>query len=560
MARLTQQQVEDWIAKNGGPSAVQYGVEQKQIKNPDIASPDPYVNIEVEVWRAYDPRTGKPTGAELTVRRDPDKGDFEQIENKSAAPPAPSSQTATTGRVEGTPMPGGGFDNSKPIWVERDANGQQVGPSKPLTADQRAQWERDKNGGLTDDEVRQQNQTAETRQPVPTHPGYTQVTTKKGTTTETYYLDPNGNRVNGLPEKPTTAALVGSPTGNIRQRNEGGKTIKEVEYVLPNGTKEWRSQTTPAEGTTVDLAGAPQLDLSSPERARATYNELFLFVDRKVRSGELSAEKGKAYLAGPHSAVANVLDAAAEQRTIAENERRAGENLRRDQLTERSQDMTQAGNRLSFGQTAAQAAIKTSADLVKAAEGGESTIVPLMVLQAGMGQAMGGFRESPSVTMGSGLLPAVAQRAGAGFVAPPASPATAGQGNQIGAGAIGSLPAPLLPPRPMTSSPATTTPAPAGRAVPVAPAVPAVSAPAPAAPSGPPERDNWRNDPSTPPVNMDPSQGPVGIMPIQILKSGMGTRTADDLERELLAEGYSVEEVRAARRRAEARAGIGMTA
>lgn len=51
----------------------------------------------------------------------------------------------TIGRVEGTPLPGGGFDNTKPIWVERDQNGQQVGAAKPLTADQRKQWEIENN-------------------------------------------------------------------------------------------------------------------------------------------------------------------------------------------------------------------------------------------------------------------------------------------------------------------------------------------------------------------------------------------------------------------------------
>ena len=69
---------------------------------------------------------------------------------------APSNSQATTGRVEGTPLPGGGHDNTKPIWVERDASGQQVGPAKPLTADQRQQWEREKNpGGKTDAELRE---------------------------------------------------------------------------------------------------------------------------------------------------------------------------------------------------------------------------------------------------------------------------------------------------------------------------------------------------------------------------------------------------------------------
>lgn len=152
MARLTQQQVEQWIAQNGGSGRVQYGVEQKQIKNPDPGSPEPYINIEVEVWRAYG-ADGKPTGAELTVRRGED-GDFEQIENVGTKPV--TSSTDQDWHTEGTPDGQGGYDNSRPIMV-RTVNGQRQ--ERQLTGDELKDWneaqQRSRNpGGKSDAEIK----------------------------------------------------------------------------------------------------------------------------------------------------------------------------------------------------------------------------------------------------------------------------------------------------------------------------------------------------------------------------------------------------------------------
>ncbi len=88
MATLSQAQVEQWIAQNGGPTALQYGVEKKQVRNPEydpINNPlvPQYVDIEVEVWK------NAKTGASLTVRRQPD-GNLEQIENVGADPNKPA--------------------------------------------------------------------------------------------------------------------------------------------------------------------------------------------------------------------------------------------------------------------------------------------------------------------------------------------------------------------------------------------------------------------------------------------------------------------------------------
>lgn len=550
MARLTQQQVEQWIAQNGGPQAVQYGVEQKSIRNPSTDPAEqalqPYINIEVEVWRAFDPRTGKPTGAELTVRRDPDKGDFEQIENKSAAP-QPANQDAA-------PPGGKSYIDDGP---EAGPSGRRWGWNPQTKA-----YDRDLGPSPAAQQPPKPTKSTSTK-PVSTHPGYSEVTetdTVAGTST-TYYIDANGNRVNALPQAsastrkpvagrpgiyevttvdPTTkqtethyedeaGARVPTPTEIGKEtreaiRGKDGKPYTKVTKADP-ATGKGEVYYEDGQGNRVDPPDvkepqvklppdAPQFDGTDGTTAFESYNRLFAYVNQKVMSGEWTAEQGKAILSGPHEQTKMLLDRQAE-------DRRSEEGLRRDQLTERSQDMTQTGNRLQFGQNAASTAIKTSGDLIKAAEGGESTIVPLMVLQAGMGQAMGGFRDAPNITLGSGLMPAVARRAGEGFAAP-AAPDTVGA--------------------PMTPEQAAATVGPE-RAAEI--------------------RANPVFRPRSEPKQMSSFEwmtptGPQAMVPSQILKSGtgMGSRTADDLERELLEEGYSPTEVREAKRRAMARAGI----
>ena len=484
--------------------------------------------------------------------------------------PTTAPKPATTPRIEGTPIPGGGFDNSKPIKVHRDANGQQVGPAEALTGPEREQWEREKTGGKTDKEVRDQqtSQTGEVRKPVEGRPGWTSITraTVQGgnKTEETVYVGPDGKEVRTLPEKPETPK--DTPTTVIRN----GKTY--IQHTTPgvNGkpgeiywTDDKGNRTTlpPEEkGTTVKLPpGAPVFDATNAETAFRSYQELFQFINPLVLSGQISREDGLAALSGPHQITGQLLDRQKEERQSAEN-------LRRDQLTERSQDMTQTGNRLQFSQGAANTAIRQSADLIDKAQGGSSTIVPLMVLQAGMGQAMGGFRQAPPIPMG-GPMPRVAERAGAGF-APPASPSTVGQPNQLG---LGAMPGVMMPTGAATAPDPARAEAIRQQAAATTDATqntirnltgPPQPVPASALPSGPPARDDWRTNPGylTEPFNDDPSRGLVGMMPEQIMRSaaryGGGPTNAAELEQQLSAEGFSPEEVQAARRRAEQRAGL----
>src|SRR3954471_15634231 len=91
-------------------------------------------------------------GTYVDARTSPNYADYQVVDYKPS-PKFQQTQTAagqaanrpTVGRVEGTPTgqadPSGqpAYDNTKPIWVERDEAGKQVGAAKPLTADQREQ-------------------------------------------------------------------------------------------------------------------------------------------------------------------------------------------------------------------------------------------------------------------------------------------------------------------------------------------------------------------------------------------------------------------------------------
>jgi uncharacterized protein YjbJ (UPF0337 family) len=72
----------------------------------------------------------------------------------------------------------------------------------------------------------------------------------KTTVKETEYVLPDGTkewRTQTATEAAQAADQVGKATGNTRQRTENGQAVKESEYVLPDGTREWRTQTAPVE-------------------------------------------------------------------------------------------------------------------------------------------------------------------------------------------------------------------------------------------------------------------------------------------------------------------------
>ncbi len=151
-----------------------------------------------------EPVTAPPTQPNI-VTRDPATGNLVTTPNPNYTPPAGAAGTKEW-RPEGTPDGRGGFDNSKPIMAAY-VNGQRTGETRQPTGDELKDWytaaELTRNNGKTDAQIEAERKA----------------------------------------NKPAAADNVGTPTGNVRQSTAGGTTTKEVEYVLPDGRKEWRTQT-----------------------------------------------------------------------------------------------------------------------------------------------------------------------------------------------------------------------------------------------------------------------------------------------------------------------------
>ena len=260
MAILTQAQVEQWIAQNGGPAALQYGVEKKQVRNPEY---DPatnpmapqYVDIEVEVWK-----NGK-TNAVLTVRRQPD-GNLEQIENVGADPSRPA-----TGTNDGPP-------GGKPYIDEEGANGRRLGWN-PATK----QYDRDLGPSPSAQKGPDEKRTPITRN----GKTYIQVETKKPDgTSSLHYEDQAGNKAAlpdevKEPDKPTTKQET--------VKGSDGKDYVRVTSTKPDGTTTIKvfgpdgkevPGGVPGEGpSTPRVAGPklPQIVLGASQEAARTYKE-----------------------------------------------------------------------------------------------------------------------------------------------------------------------------------------------------------------------------------------------------------------------------------------------
>jgi hypothetical protein len=156
---------------------------------------------KTRVYTGTDPQTGRPA---TVTEYESGPPSYEEIK------PTANTQ-ATTPRVEGTPLPGGGFDNSHPLVVNRDASGQQVGPARELTADERTRWEQEQG----------RQQTATKDVPLEGYPGWNQRTVASGTTTKTVFINPQGQEA----PDPRPAANQG---GSVRKPVPNRPGIYEV--------------------------------------------------------------------------------------------------------------------------------------------------------------------------------------------------------------------------------------------------------------------------------------------------------------------------------------------
>jgi hypothetical protein len=401
------------------------------------------------VTRKYlgtDPKTGLPA-----VVTEYDSGEPDYDSTAAAA----TGSKPTIGRVEGTPLPGGGFDNTAPIWVERDANQQQIGPAKPLTAEQRKQWESDRAG------IPSGPRPASERQPLPGKPGVYVVKTvdPQTNTTDTHYENDAGQVI---PEPAPDPKVISAPANQkwiAREDPVTHKTTYEFNqaYVPPS-----QIITDPNTGRLIQVTQDPLTD--EPIKRDVTDKTTIRPTDIPVlqtKYGQISSSLGALaqdlngrVARGEMTAVERdaAFKAAHEQATVAVNELNSIlENSRSvwtNQIKERSDTFTEAANRRSYASSIMNNAVTTGSGIAESAGPGHGRaiaegVMTLMDMGQRYAAGMGGL---PSMER-TPLPPALQQAAGVGLPgfpmpgAPQGSPEGAVSGSVSGQPPPGGLPA-----------------------------------------------------------------------------------------------------------------------
>lgn len=366
----------------------------------------------------------------------------------------PSGSTTKEWRTEGTPLPGGGYDNSNPIMAAY-VNGQRTGETRQPTAKELEDWnlagQMTRNpGGKTDAEIKAE---AEKNKPgAPT-------------------LKPDG--------KGGTIAVQTMPDGTIKTTplpgvpSEVSSKYKEVKQDPKTG--KWSGLT--PDGKWEEIAGGPGLPskggklppgVNPPRFSRgnvaAELNRFNRELDQAVARGEITKEEAVGFYTPYHQEASTYIS---EQNNADSQDNNAVSSA----LTQRSQNLTQSGNRLNWANSAFQNAAQQDNNLLMGAAGtGKSALVPLLTLQAGLANAAGGFRDQPEVeirrypAMGAGVPASIApvinatnaapSGVAAGMSAPPrtASPdaaAEAARQQQAASGGAATATPALAPPPPV---------------------------------------------------------------------------------------------------------------
>ena len=198
--------------------------------------------------------------------------------------------------------------------------------------------------------------------------GNTRTTSKNGQTVkETEYQLPDGSKEWRSQTETGEPDRVGKPSGNTRQRTENGQSIKEVEYVLPDGTKEWRAQTAPDSSTTPDPTDMPTPSLTVGDAA-SDLAKFEVYLAEKVRKGELTIDRADQLRKNRLELWRTAINET--QGIVNTQQAEAGR-----QTTERGQTLQDLGNRrtsaTSLSNTATQAAMDTVGNAGAGAPGGD---------------------------------------------------------------------------------------------------------------------------------------------------------------------------------------------
>lgn len=547
----TKADIDKWIADQGGPDAVVWSYDDVEVpdprgmrNNPDGSENENYdrvfkdkkITVRRETW------TNKQTKAAYSGTRVPfandEFGDIKQSGSAQQANPATQKPTGGHEGPEGTPTgqkDANGqdvYDNTRPRWVIRDAKNQEV-YARPLNAQEREQWEKDKNGGKTDAEIAAQ-------------------------TTE-----PRKSRVNPSDPKriqefdPTTGRWVDAGVNAAGVQAEADRNKPGAPTLKPDGKGGTIAVQTMPDGSikTTALPGVPS-DRPQPERVTVG-GQVY---ERDPNTGTYAPARGlpsegEATAGGPpipnfvakgaaqalidyHTALANdstktppqrekyfqeahqVAQLAVQQAATEQNERES----------QRNTEYNVAHSKLTYAQTGMGQALdfvsKLNGTLPIGSDLGGQAFAALLGLQM-LQMATTGINNLPRFSAADLTTPQGVQAARSAVTpalqaatAPPAAPSAPTAPNAIGAGGIGGVPpagrgdpvqtapAPLPPAKPYAPGPLDNVPAPPAPSV-IEPPGRGVTTPN-GAPSQVPGEDVPFNDPRAP--GFDPNQ-PRGMTP-----------------------------------------------
>lgn len=342
------------------PQTGQYDVDQGAV--PQVKPTNVYIGTN--------PTTGKPT--QISEYPDPSAPGGVRREYDDTQVPASAS----------TAPPGG-----KAYIDEEGPTGRRLGWNPETKA-----YDRDL-GSSPSAQAAARGQSA--REPVKDHPGVYVVKTTKDGQTETHYENEAGERI------PTPAGL---PTREERQyQHDDGKTYTQVTTDDGKGNKRQffvdasgKEVTLPAKGTLNLPAGAPEVDLSSPEAAYSSVLRYHTWLDSQFRQGKLTAQQVKDAYEPAHRQAEMVINKAKDERAQKQQEIT---NL----LTQRSQDISQTGNRLSNSTSQFQTAQKEAERVGQLADPGigaaTNTLFGTMALQRLFANQNGGLADAPPVVV-----------------------------------------------------------------------------------------------------------------------------------------------------------------
>lgn len=298
---------------------------------------------------------------------------------------APTGSGAREWRPEGTPDGRGGFDNNQLTMAEY-INGKRTGVTRAPDDKELRSWnnarEMSRNpGGRTDAEIaaqRDKDKAEADRQAQQNRPA---VTIRE---------DGSGGLVS-ISTDPRTGQSTTSPIPGVRGTPQQVKGPDGVTYERqPDGTYK------PAAGIPAPRKGGklppgvnpPQFSRGNVAKELARFNAE---LDAAVSRGEITKEEATGFYTPYHQEGATYL----QEQNYGDTQ---DQNAVSSQLTQRSQNMTQAGNRMNWSNSAFQNAANQDQNLLMGAAGtGKSALVPLLALQAGLTNAAGGFREQPEV-------------------------------------------------------------------------------------------------------------------------------------------------------------------